>query len=683
VAWVDRRLSLEQLREARGGPRAPEPDDTAKLLDKLVLERVEQLQDPLGLPPYAHPPLNARGITGATLEVARSYMEGHVEEALRRLEEPDLRAEPLAVHVRAQLLDEQMQDPHPRELLDLIDTYRAALRIGPDADPAHRARLRIGQIYLEIGFVAEARAELGLLRDVELPGELGERLQISLAEAAFRIRDVEKSLEELERLSVERLPRDARRWAHHRRGDVLLALHRFPPAADEYRRARDLHDATTRPTATLRLRLALAELESGKPNRALKTLESIPDTSSSLSALAGLLRSRAYRRLGDYERAALEALRILSGEAETELAALAGVAAIEAERLRGRQSTAIPPGASKILEHGSRIPGVGLLTYEIAKITIPSERPGAMRRRIAEVLLTLPEGSVRALVRRDLSHRIGAHLAAFLFEGAPLDSATLEDLERYLHPRHVPEDLVLLALETFFRTGERTRCANWARALHSREVRPIRKGLAIWREAQCAGGSLPDPDPRSALRRLAESGEAGAFSLPLLVLVAEGMFRRGETQQAREVYERGLESFRTPDLVGPVLVRLGEIWIVTGRAQDAPRAVLEGLALLDPEFPPAVPFRSVGLVTLLRLAESQTPTRAVRASVNEALGTAPQEWEGALRYLASRVELADPPSGDGLFGRATEALRETDRFSTRLRSQLPPSGSSATRGGNR
>jgi two-component system response regulator FlrC len=296
-----------------------------------------------------------------------------------------------------------------------------------------------------------------------------------------------------------------------------------------------------------------------------------------------------------------------------------------------------------------------------------------MRRRIAEVLLTLPEGSVRALVRRDLSHRIGAHLAAFLFEGAPLDSATLEDLERYLHPRHVPEDLVLLALETFFRTGERTRCANWARALHSREVRPIRKGLAIWREAQCAGGSLPDPDPRSALRRLAESGEAGAFSLPLLVLVAEGMFRRGETQQAREVYERGLESFRTPDLVGPVLVRLGEIWIVTGRAQDAPRAVLEGLALLDPEFPPAVPFRSVGLVTLLRLAESQTPTRAVRASVNEALGTAPQEWEGALRYLASRVELADPPSGDGLFGRATEALRETDRFSTRLRSQLPPS----------
>ena len=74
--------------------------------------------------------------------------------------------------------------------------------------------------------------------------------------------------------------------------------------------------------------------------------------------------------------------------------------------------------------------------------------------------------------------------------------------------------------------------------------------------------------------------------------------------------------------------------------------------------------------------------RVVR-SIEEALATAPQEWQGALRYLASRVKLADPPSGDGLFGRATAALRETDRFSTRLRTQLPPSGSSAKRGPGR
>jgi tetratricopeptide (TPR) repeat protein len=683
VAWVDRRLSLEQLREARDGPRPPELNDTAKVLDKLVLEWIEKLQDPLGLPPYAIPPLNARGITGATLEVARSYMEGHVEEALRRLEEPDLRAEPLAAHVRAQLLDEQTRDAHPRELLDLIDTYRAALRVGPDAGPAHRARLRIGQIYLQIGFVAEARAELGILRDVELPDDLSKRLQISLAEAAFRVRDLKQSLEELERLSLEHLPRDARRWAHHRRGDVLLALHRFPPAADEYRQAQDLHDATTPPTETLRLRLAVAQLESGKPGRALKNLKPIPHTSSAESALAGLLRSRAYRQLGEFDRAAGEALRILDAQVEVELGALAGVAAIEAERMKGRTSTAIPPGASKILEQGSRIPGVGLLAYEIAKITVPSERHGAMRRRIAEVLVTLPEGSVRALVRRDLSHRIGAHLADFLFGGASLDAGSIEDLERFLHPRHVPEDLVLLALETFFRTGEHTRCANWARALHAREVRPIRKGLAIWREAQCTGGALPDPDPASALRRLADSGEAGAFSLPLLALVAEGMFRRGEMDQAREVYERGLESFRTPDLVGPVLVRLGEVWLVTGRADDAARPVLEGLALLDPEFAPARPFRSVGLVTLLRIAEWHTPTAAVRASVRDALQTAPEEWGGPLRYLAARVKLADPPSGDGLFARAGAVLREADQFSTRLRKELPASGSSAKRGAGR
>jgi tetratricopeptide (TPR) repeat protein len=427
----------------------------------------------------------------------------------------------------------------------------------------------------------------------------------------------------------------------------------------------------------------VAQLESGKPGRALINLQPIPHTSSAESALAGLLRSRAYRQLGELDQAVSEALRILDAQVEAELGALAGVAAIEAERMRGRKSTAIPPGTSKILEQGSRVPGIGLLAYQIAKITVPSERPGAMRRRIGEVLVTLPEGSVRALVRRDLSHRIGSHLAAFLFWGAALDSGSVEDLERFLHPRHVPEDLVLLALETFFRTAEHTRCANWARALQAREVRPIRKGLAIWREAQCTGGSLPDPDPASALRRLADSGEAGAFSLPLLALVAEGMFRRGETDQAREVYERALESFRTPDLVGPVLVRLGEVWLVTGRADDAARPVLEGLALLDPEFAPSLPFRSVGLVTLLRLAEWHAPNRAVKTSVREALHTAPEEWAGALRYLASRVKLADPPSGDGLFARAGAVLREADQFSTRLRQELPASGSSAKRGASR
>ena len=59
--------------------------------------------------------------------------------------------------------------------------------------------------------------------------------------------------------------------------------------------------------------------------------------------------------------------------------------------------------------------------------------------------------------------------------------------------------------------------------------------------------------------------------------------------------------------------------MATGRADDAPRPLLEGLALLDPEFAAAIPFRSVGLVALLRLAEWRTPDRAVRTSVREAL----------------------------------------------------------------
>jgi tetratricopeptide (TPR) repeat protein len=680
TAYVDLRLSAEQLKEAQHGPRAPNADDGVKLLDQLVRERAVALQDPFGLPPYAIPPVYARGISGATLEIARLYMEGEVKKALRRLERPDLRKNPMAAHVRAQLLDEQEREAHPSVRLDVIDAYRAALRLGPNEGAAQRARLRIGQIYLEIGFLPEARSELGVLRQAEVEPELQDRLRISVAEAAFNAGDVDEALAELESLELGHLPRDARRWGHQRRGDVLLSLHRFPPAADEYRIAYNLHDEEEPPSDALRVRFALAELESRKSAGAEGTLESIPEGPSPESAIAGLLRSRARRESGDLEGSVREALGALKAGPEAELAALAGVAALEGERLRGRTSTAIPPGAAKLLNHGSRIPGVGLLAYEIAKLPLPNEESSAVRRRIAEVLVTLPEGAVRSLVRRDLSHRIGAHLAEFLFQGEDLDSAFVEDLERYLHPRRVPEDLVLLALETFFRTRERSRCANWARALQTREVRPIRRGLALWREVQCATGPLPEPDPQSTLVRVAQSGEAGAFSLPLIALIAEGRLRLGEVDRAELLYSRALESFRPPELAGPVLIRLGETRVAAGRNADATRPILEGLALLEPDVTVTRPFRSVGLVTLLRLAEAETPTSATRVSIQQALQTTSPQWSGALHYLASRVKLSEPPRGDGLFARATAQMRAADLFSARLRREHPPSGSSAKRG---
>jgi tetratricopeptide (TPR) repeat protein len=678
--WTDHRLTLEQLREARSELRPPDESETATLLGRLVREHIEQLRASMALPGYAVPPINARGITGETLEAARMYAQGKIDEALQRLRAPHIRGEPMGAHVRVQILDERTHEAHPRERLDVIESYRAALRAGPDAAPAHRARLRIGQIYLDIGFVAEARAALRELADVELPPELEERLRISLAEAAFRAGDVEQALEELERLDLERIPADARRWAHHRRGDVLLALHRYPPAADEYRMAVELSPPDSPPETTLRLRLAHSELESGYAARAESSLERIPQTSSETHVLAALLRSNARRELGDLQGSIKEALRILEGSPPPDFAAMAGVAVLVGERLRGRESTVIPPGSSKLIRSNPATQSVGLLAYEIAKTPVPGENAAQTRRRIAEVLRRIPEGSVSTLVGRDLAYRIGEHFVGFLLRGAQLDATFLEDLDRYLYPPRVPEELVLLALETSFRIGDRRRCTGWARTLQSREVRPIRRGLALWREAHCMGRFLPDRISGDVLIQVADTGETGAFSLPLITLAAEGRIHEGDAEGGVEIYGRALETFGTPDLLAPVLIRMGELKGAMGQLSDATRPVVRGLALLDPAYASARGFRAVGLVTLLRLASRVEVTPAVRTSVQQALAAASPEWRGALQYLASRVDLADPPSGEGIFARATLQMRETDRLAVRLREKTRATGLSAVGG---
>jgi tetratricopeptide (TPR) repeat protein len=680
VVWVDRSLVREQRIEARDSIQPLADEEVLKLLDQLVREEIESLPHALPLPRSAIPSLNARGIKGETLEAARMYARGQEEEALRLLDAAFLKKDPMAAHVRAQLLDEQHRDTHPREQLEVIDAYRAALRLGPDVGPVERARLRIGQIYLGIGFLPEARAELRQLSRRETSPELSTALRISVTEASIRAGEILQALEELEKLKLEPLAKDARIWAHQRRGDVLAALGRHPPAADEYEHALDLLPPEAHRDEGLLVRLALSHLESGEPTRAVRAVAAIEPSPLPSSALAGLLRAGALRRAGDPERSVKEALSVVESGVPPRIAALAGVAVLEGERLRGRHTAAIPPGTTQLLSTAPTAPGLGLLAYTIARIPAPGDRPIALRRRIGELVISLPDGPVRALVEKDLTYRLGSELVRFLFDGAEPEPSVVQDLNAYVHPSRVSEDLLLLAMEAFWGSGDHHDCFRWALALQTREVRPIRRGLAVWRESLCSGALSPSARLGGALVRVADSGEAGAFSLPLVTLAAERELKSGNRKEALELYERALEGFGTPDVIGPVLIRLGELRVGSEFGQRTMRPVVRGLALLDPDLDATRAFRSAGLVTLLRAALRQKPSKTVRTSVQTALRGAPEEWRGLLRYLASRAQIIDPPTGDGLFARAAREVRRAERLAARPRNAPPAKGLSSAGG---
>ncbi|MEE8556413.1 MAG: hypothetical protein V3T14_00845 [Myxococcota bacterium] len=271
--WVDRSLTNEQLEQASKELVAPGTEESATLLDRLVRDQIEALPATVPLPDYVVPP-----------PYSPSASEG--------VPPPS----PMEPYLAVQLLDEQLGEVDPSVKLDLIDRYRAALRLGPGASAANRGRLRIGQIYLDLGFIPEARAEFrSLTEGTELEPELAARLAMSHAEASLRAPDVTRALEELEGLDLDQLPTEARRWAHRRRGDVLFSLHRFPPAVDEYHSARDLGAVDE----TLVMRLAISEIESGAPQEAIETLDPIRDASTRVGGLAALLRAQAHSKLGD------------------------------------------------------------------------------------------------------------------------------------------------------------------------------------------------------------------------------------------------------------------------------------------------------------------------------------------------------------------------------------------------
>ena len=161
--WVEERLVAEQIEAAAQHLPTFDRRLVLRVLDRLEDDLILTLREAPRLPEEAQVKMLARGIKGEALQAARLFANGERQRALAMLKTPDLAHDPGARHLRAQLLDHLTAGFHPLYRLGVIELYREALRFGRDVPQADRARLRIGQIYLEIRFAAEARAELRTL----------------------------------------------------------------------------------------------------------------------------------------------------------------------------------------------------------------------------------------------------------------------------------------------------------------------------------------------------------------------------------------------------------------------------------------------------------------------------------------------------------------------------------------
>ena len=247
----------------------------------------------------------------------------------------------------------------------------------------------------------------------------------------------------------------------------------------------------------------------------------------------------------------------------------------------------------------------------------------------------------------------------------------LDTVERYLHPEHARENALLLALEAMARGGRRSACMRWARVLGERETRPLRRGMAAWRRAACRGSTGRDPAAASALMAAADGGETGSFSLALAALAAEIHLRRGELPLAVDTYARGVAALGEPRLLGPVLLRMGELEAADGRIGLARRTLLRGLSLTaDPETA-SDPARKAGLIALARLGGDATEREAIAALLNAESERVDDWWSAAYAYLAARIA-GDPRAfeGEAPFARAARQQAAAVQVAGRIRDLL-------------
>jgi hypothetical protein len=246
------------------------------------------------------------------------------------------------------------------------------------------------------------------------------------------------------------------------------------------------------------------------------------------------------------------------------------------------------------------------------------------------------------------------------------DPGLLDVVERYLRPHLMGENELLLAVESLARDQRRSACIRWSQILQRRERRPLRRGTAAWRRAQCIGIPQGDGDAAQRLLADADSGESGPFALALSALAAEHELRAGRIQPALDLYSRSVAALADPRLAGPVQLRLGELEVAMGRPSLALRDLLRGLA--QTEDLAGDPLRGAGLLALVRLARSTGGAEGLPVLLERERKGAGDWWGAAWTYFARGEGVELPaPEGDSPFARGARELAAIDALALRVR----------------
>jgi hypothetical protein len=382
------------------------------------------------------------------------------------------------------------------------------------------------------------------------------------------------------------------------------------------------------------------------------------------------VQARALRESGAHPEAVRAAATVPPLWPGSEIAALGAVEALESARLSGSEALALPSGTAELVRPTSEIPAIALLSYRVASRPGPGDGPRAVIDRIGRLLIGVRPGSLQVLAQEDLTHRLSVHLGRWALRAARPEGELLDVVERYLRPQLMGENELLLAVESLARAGRRSACVRWSQVLQRRERRPLRRGTAAWRRAQCIG--IPEGDGDAAQRLLAdaEGGETGPFALALSALAAEHELRAGRVEPAVDLYARSLLALAEPRIAGPVALRLGELEVSVGRPSLALRDLLRGLA--QTEDLTGDPLRRAGLVALIRLARANRGAEGLRTLLaREREREAPDAfWGPAWSYFARREGVAvGPAEGDAAFARGARELAAIDALGERVREQ--------------
>jgi hypothetical protein len=686
--WVDRLLSAGEIEAARRASAVTDPDASYRVLLELARERTLGIEREPGLPEGAVPPLAAEGISGEALRAARLYAQGQGVEALAVLRHASLARDPGAAHLRAQLRDEIERDVPAWQRLDVVQEYRLAISLGGEPATVAHARVRIAQIQLELGFAPEAMAALRLHLDGSLPAPFGAMASLSYAEAALRVRAYPEALEALEAAPRDQLGGAGASWIRRAVGDARFRLEQYGPAAEAYA-AYTTGLETPGPQAAdplTQARWAFALLRSDQAQRAAELLRPILQQrpSHELATLLGLLLVEAHAQAREYERMQQVAEDALARDPDSPDAPLAALFVLEAQRLRGL-GLKPPGGVAELARFDTAVPAQGLLAFRIETGKASQDQGQKTLGHLAELTRALPDGSVKALVHDELAARLIAGLRKTP-AGQALDPSLLDTIEAQLSPRQMEEDELLLSIDALRSAGRFETCAAWALALREREVRPLRRGLGAWRKAQCehpVGAPAPAPAPPAegaaegetevrkrseVLLEISDSGEAGPYSLAFAALAAEEFVKENDIDGAVRVYERGLESFAEPLLIGPVLLRLGELHASSNRESLARQRLVRGLTLTEGDVTAADPFRKVGTVLLARLVAQRGDPARLREFLRRDVGRLEPWWPAAYTFLGSRVGLElSAPASDDPFSEAAAEIERTGPIRARLR----------------